>query len=81
VYFRTGSRYPDRHFMPKGSRRSKDVEVYYKCPVCSWIGYVVTDRYWVSCGQCRVRFGVSGNEVPRARYRQRYCLDDEPSTE
>jgi hypothetical protein len=81
VYFRTGNRYPDRHFMPKGSRRSKDVEVYYKCPECSWIGYVVTDRYWVSCGQCRVRFGVSGNEVPRARYRQRYCLDEEPSTE
>ena len=60
--------------MAKRSRRRKDVEVYYKCPECSWIGFVVTDRYWVSCGQCQLRFAVRGNEVSKFVYQRRFAL-------
>ena len=72
--FLTGSLFLGLRFMPKGTRRGTELDVYYLCPNCNWIGYVVTDRYWVSCGQCQLRFAVRGNEVSKFVYQRRFAL-------
>lgn len=62
----------------RGVRRSVDVDVYYKCPNCRWIGYCVTNRYYVQCGQCRRVFGYSGKgrTVTKAQYDTLYRVGE-----
>ncbi len=52
----------------RGARRDKDYVYYYRCPDCSYVGIVVTDRYYSSCGLCRRRFGLRGRTMTKAEY-------------
>jgi len=56
----------------KPKRRLKDEDVYYRCPACEWVGYCVTDRYYISCGQCNRRFGLVGRTVTKEVYDRRF---------
>jgi transcription elongation factor Elf1 len=56
----------------KLKRRLTDVDVYYRCPSCEWIGYCVTDRYYIQCAKCNWRFGVTSNSVTKEMYDKRF---------
>ena len=62
--------------MARGSRRPVDVVVYYRCPECAWVGLIVTDKYYGSCGRCNRRFGFRGNMVTKEFYDKLYRIGE-----
>lgn len=37
----------------KSVRLAVPVDVFYRCPKCDWVGYCVTDRFYLQCGNAR----------------------------
>jgi len=58
----------------KATRLNSPVDVFYRCPKCDWIGYCVTDRYYLQCAKCRRVFGWKGKDrtVTKERYDRRF---------
>lgn len=58
----------------KSVRLPEPVDVFYRCPKCEWIGYCVTDRYYLQCAQCKRVFGWRGRDrtVTKETYDRRF---------
>lgn len=75
---RIGCHYLLRLFMTKKKRKATRLEVpidvFYRCPKCDWIGYCVTDRYYLQCAKCNCMFGWRGRgrSVTREIYDKRF---------
>ena len=73
---RIGCIYLNRRFMTKrkSNRLIEPIDVFYRCPKCDWIGYCVTDRFYLQCGQCKRVFGWKGRgrTVTKETYDKRF---------